>query len=141
MAVPTTTLETVTDYVSDARTLLQDTIVPYRYDDLSLLVAFNVTLLAARRLRADLFVYRYGTHVPHFLAVDNSEVHMEEQFRLPLVFGLASHALARDQEDVQDQRASTFMGVFETMLTGVRTTPIAGSNPPAGKDNSGGPPQ
>ncbi len=52
-------LDTVTDYISDARTLLQDTISPYRYDDPSMLVAFNVTLLEVRRVRADLFVFRH----------------------------------------------------------------------------------
>lgn len=137
MAVPTTTLETVTDYISDARTLLQDTVAPFRYDDPSLLVALNVTMLSARRLRPDLFVYHNDGHVQRFLAVDNTVVHMEEQFRLALVFGLGGHALARDQEDVQDERANTFIGFFEAMLIGVRTTPIAGSNPPAGKGGGG----
>ena len=80
------TLETVTDYISDAR---------YRYDDQSLLVAFNVTLLDARRLRPDLFVYRHDEHVPSFSALTPGEVEMEPQFRLPLVYGLVGHALAR----------------------------------------------
>ena len=42
-AQPNTTLDTVEDYITDARTLLLDTIAPYRYDDASLLVALNVT--------------------------------------------------------------------------------------------------
>ena len=48
-----TTLDTVQDYITDARVLLQDLISPYRYDDPSLLTALNVALLEARRLRAD----------------------------------------------------------------------------------------
>ena len=38
-------LESVSDYVQDARTLLLDRIAPYRYDDISLLVALNIALL------------------------------------------------------------------------------------------------
>ena len=41
------TLQTVGVYITNARTLLQDTIPPYRYDDLSLLRALNLTLLEA----------------------------------------------------------------------------------------------
>jgi hypothetical protein len=59
-----TTLETVADYVDDARVLLLDQVQPYRYDDTSLLTALNVALLEGRRLRADLFVFndRKGGH-------------------------------------------------------------------------------
>ena len=82
-------LDQVQDYISDARTVLLDTIAPYRYDDPSLLVAFNVALLEARRIRADLFVYA-GATVPYYAANDVTPVPMEQPFRLALVFGLAS---------------------------------------------------
>lgn len=127
-----TTLETVQDYITDVRTLLQDTILPPRYDDPSLIVAFNVALREGRRLRPDLFVYHHGSHMQSYGPnVDTTEVHMEDQFRLAFVFGTAAHALARDQEDIQDQRASSFMGIFEAMLTGSKVAPIMGG-PPAG---------
>ena len=129
---PQTTLETVQDYVTDIRTLLQDVIQPYRYDDPSLLTAFNVSLLEARRLRPDLFVYTHHEKVPSFKIVDNSEVKIEPPFRLAFVYGSASHALARDQEDVQDARASSFMATFVEMLTGVKPTPIQGATPGGG---------
>ena len=57
-------LETVEDYIEDTRTLLLDRMEPYRYNDPSLLVAFNTALLEGRRLRADLFVHKYGNDVP-----------------------------------------------------------------------------
>lgn len=117
-------LETVSDYISDARTLLQDTISPYRYDDPSLIVAFNVTLLEARRVRADLFVFNH-THVPSYTIVDTEEVCMEQPFRLALVYGTCAHALARDQEDVQDARAAAFMRLFYEILLGVRVAGLA----------------
>jgi hypothetical protein len=129
---PQTTLETVLDYVTDIRTLLQDVIQPYRYDDISLLTSFNVTLLDARRIRPDLFVFKHHDQVPSFKVVDNSQVEMEPSFRLPLVYGAASHAIMRDQEDVQDQRATSFNAIFTEMLTGVKPIPIAGATPGAG---------
>lgn len=129
-----TTLETVADYVADCRTLLQDTIKPYRYDDPSLIVSFNLTLHNARRLRPDLFVYRYGSKVPSYGPnVDNTVVKMEHAFRPAFVYGTCAHALSRDQEDVQDQRASSFMGVFEAMLLGLKVAPIAGATPQGAK--------
>lgn len=116
----TLALETVADYISDVRTLLQDTIAPYRYSDAELIVALNVTLLNARKLRPDLFLNdgttTYLTDVPQFTAVNTDTVAMEGPFRLPLVFGICGHALARDQEDVQDARATGFLEMFRNML-------------------------
>jgi hypothetical protein len=113
------TLDQVQDYISDTRTILLDTIAPYRYDDPSLLVAFNVALLEARRIRADLFVYASAS-VPYYAANDTTVVPMEQPFRLALVFGTVGHALTRDQEDVQDARATVFMGLFYSILLGTR---------------------
>jgi hypothetical protein len=134
-------LDQVQDYISDTRTILLDTVAPYRYDDPSLLVAFNVTLLEARRLRADLFVYA-GPTVPFYAANDATPVPMEPPFRLALVFGTVGHALTRDQDDVQDARATVFMGLFYNILLGTRGAGIqAGrSTPPPATPASGMPP-
>lgn len=118
-------LEAVEDYVTDARVLLLDTVIPYRYNDASLLVSLNTMLQQMRRLRPDLFVYT-GDNVPAYTAVDDTVVPLETQFRLALVYGMVSHALARDQEDVQDVRATSFMGLFETLLLGLRTPTLQG---------------
>jgi hypothetical protein len=126
------TLETVRDYVSDVRTLLQDTVRPHRYSDESILAALNVTLLEARRLRADLFIFRNGGRVPMFMDINDNRLEMEEPFRLAIVHGIVAHALSRDQEDIQDNRAASFMGVFNAMLIGVASPGIAtGTHPPA----------
>ena len=121
-----TTLETIDDYLIDGRVLLQDTIAPYRYDDTSLITAMNVTLLEGRRLRPDLFVYcsRNG-RVQHLTAKDGTVIQIEEQFRLAFLHGMIAHALERDQEDVQDERASTFMGIFNGILLGRGAVPAA----------------
>lgn len=117
-----TTLETVADYIADARVLLLDTVKPYRYDDPSLLVALNVALLEGRRLRADLFVFndRKGGQVPAYTAVDSTSVPIEPQFRLAFLHGVVGHAIERDQEDVQDRRALAFLDIMTNLLTGKR---------------------
>lgn len=124
-----TALATITDYINDGRTLLQDTIAPFRYDDASLVVAMNVTLLEGRRLRPDLFVYRRclpgALGVQSFQANDGTQLEMEEQFRLAFLHGMCAHALERDQEDIQDQRAATFMTIFNRILTGNSGAPAA----------------
>jgi hypothetical protein len=118
LQTPNTTLETVTDYITDARTLLQDTIQPYRYTDSELLTALNVALLEGRRVRADLFVFCKGGSVPTFKVNDGSEVPIEDQFRLAFLHGMVGHAIERDQEDLQDQRAIWYINVMGIILTG-----------------------
>lgn len=118
-----TALETITDYITDGRTLLQDTLPPYRYADAELVTAMNVTLLEGRRIRPDLFIYRYGKpnergRVQSFQANDGTLLDMEEQFRLAFLHGMVAHALERDQEDIQDERAATFMNIFNNILIG-----------------------
>jgi hypothetical protein len=130
-------LQTVQDYITDARTLLLDRTYPYRYGDDSLLVALNLSLLDARRLRSDLFVYRYGNQVPSFESVSGDKVPIEPQFRKAIIYGLVAHALFRDEEDVQDQRANSFLSVMEYQLTGSISpkgpaAPIRGGTPAPG---------
>lgn len=117
---PNTTLDTVEDYITDARVLLLDQVSPFRYDDASLVEALNWVLLEGRRLRADLFVHnrRFDGRVPRFSKADNTLVPIEDQFRLGFLYGMVGHAISRDQEDVQDERAVSFMNVMANILTG-----------------------
>jgi hypothetical protein len=131
-------LETVSDYIRDARTLLLDTTQTYRYSDPSLLVAFNLALLEGRRLRPDLFVYKYGNQVPVYEAVSGAAVPIEPQFRKAFVYGLCSHALARDQEDVQDQRSNAFMDMMTAILVGGSASRLSGSTPGGSQQQGGG---
>ena len=125
-------LEGVQDYVTDIRVLLLDTVLPYRYDDASVLIAINTMITQMRRLRPDLFVYT-ADFLPAYTAVDDTVVPLEHQFRLALVYGAVAHCLARDQEDVQDARAVTMMANFEAMLIGLRQPPIQGGGTQAKK--------
>lgn len=113
-------LATVTDYVNEARTLLQDTISPFRYTNAELLSALNMTLLDARRLRPDLFLGDGTTTtlaaIDQFTAVNSDPVNIEQGFRYAVLFGMCSSAITRDQEDVTDQRAAGFMKLFRDKL-------------------------
>ncbi len=117
-------LETITDYINDARVMLQDLIQPYRYDDASLLTAFNVTMFEARRIRPDVFLFRRRSPgvplVQTFQLNQSQPVFIEEQFRLGLLHGLVGFAMERDQEDIQDVRAAIFLKTFNDIFTGTR---------------------
>jgi hypothetical protein len=132
------TFNTVADYLADARTILQDLIPDYRYDEPSMLTALNVALLEARRIKPELFVYdfEHEGQVQSFTAVDDTYVAIEPQFRLALVHGVIGHALERDQEDYQDQRATSFLALFTQGLVGHALGAVVGGSPPKGK---GGP--
>lgn len=121
-------LDSVSSYVDEVRTLLLDKRKPYRYKDEEVLTALNTSLAEARRLRADLFIYRHGNHVPYFEAVSGEKVPIDTQFRLAFVYGIAGHVLERDDEDVQSERANSFTGQFYDMLIGIKPQPIMGGN-------------
>jgi hypothetical protein len=129
------TYNSVADYVTDARTLLQDLVPPYRYDDPSMLTALNAALLEASRIKPELFVYNFDVNgqAQSFEAVDDTYVAIEPKFRLALVHGLVGHALERDQEDYQDQRATAFLALFTQGLVGKALGAVVGGSPPKGK--------
>jgi|SRR6516162_11111346 hypothetical protein len=117
-------LDSVESYILDVRTILLDKTPPYRYSDNSLLVAFNTAMLEARRLRPDMFVYKFGDRMPYYAAITDEHVPIEFQLRLPIVYGTVAHAMLRDEEDVPVQRANSFMIMFQNMLTNVYATPL-----------------
>jgi len=129
------TLGKVQDLISDARTLLQDIVgTGYRYTDASLLVALNISLAEASRMRADLFVWnlRMRGQVPAFQAVDDTKVGLPVQFRLAMLHGICGHAMERDQEDYADSRATTFLNMFNQGLVGRNLGPVVGGAGPGG---------
>jgi len=135
-------LMTVEQMIKGVRNLMLDKIRPYRYSDTSLIAALNIALNEARRLRPDVFVQRYGIEVPQYDQVNGEIFPIEAQFRLAIEYGVAGHALLRDEEDIQDARANTFLANFENMLTGRRPRiPIEGGTPsPRAAKASAGPP-
>jgi len=110
-------LATVADYIGDARTLLQDIVPPYRYEDASLVTALNLAVYETRRIREDLFAFYCDT--PQFDPKDQEvTVPLEERFRQALLYQTCAHALIRDQEDIQDTRASQFLTAANSILVG-----------------------
>ena len=107
-------LETVAKYVDYARELLQDTKdTPYRYSDASLVRALSLALPEAKLLRPDLFL---NVTIPTITANDSTVVPMDEMYRTALVYYMCGIAQLRDDEEVQDQRAAAFIGMFQAKL-------------------------
>jgi hypothetical protein len=131
----------VEQMIKGVRNILLDKIRPYRYSDVSLIAALNITLLDARRIRPDLFIDRYGIEIPQYEEVSGAIIPIEAQFRLPIEYGIAGHALLRDEEDIQDSRANTFILNYINMLTGQRPhVSVEGGTPsPRSKPRGGGP--
>src|SRR5215468_8886431 len=63
------TLNSVKDYVAEARVNLQDEIPEYRYTDQQLVTALNIAMIGCARLRSDFFVFNLKARgqVPTFI--------------------------------------------------------------------------
>lgn len=110
-------LETVDQYVGEARTLLQDKNEVYRYSNAELVSALNMAIMAARRWRPDLFL-EVAT-IPSFAATDITAATvftMDVQYRMPFVLFMVGWAQLRDEEDTQDARAAALMSNFTKQL-------------------------
>lgn len=108
-------LETVADYLSEARVLLQDKGTPARYSDDELVSALNISLFEAKRVRPDLFI---GITIPTYSAAspNTAVTAVNEIYRLAHLNFIIGHAQLRDDEAVTDQRAAAFLTVFESKL-------------------------
>jgi hypothetical protein len=110
-------LETVANYVAEARVLLQDVVPTYRYSDVELVSNLNLAIMTARRNRPDLFLS--VTTIPQFIASDiaNGTLFvMDPQYRVAFLFFMVGFAQLRDEEDTQDTRAAAFIGKFTQQL-------------------------
>lgn len=110
-------LNTLADYLSESRTLLQDTIVPYRYSDATLVSALNQGIQESRRSRPDLWLGQSA--LPAYDAGSTSTaVAIDQMYRMAFVYYMCGRAQLSDQEDTEDQRALAFLGKFNSTLTG-----------------------
>jgi hypothetical protein len=111
------TLDTVGDYVAEARALLQDTYTPPRYTDADLISNLNIALSEAYRVRADLFMIGVAFTLPSFTAADLTKpVPMEPGYRPAFTSYMVGRAQLRDQEDTTDPRAGALMQGFKAQL-------------------------
>jgi len=113
-----TALETVGQYLKEARVLLQDVTPPYRYEDVELVDCLNIGLLEARRLRADLFLpLNKGIFIDTNGTLDRAaKVPIDEMYRPALVYYIVGRAQLRDDEATTDQRSAAFMTKFTSQL-------------------------
>ena len=131
--MPSNVLNGVGDYIADARVVLQDTIQSYRYADDQLVTALNLAFLDGKRLRPDLFINGRWEPYPTWTVADipiNTAIPMQDTFRQAFVFGCCAHAVARDQEDIQDERSVAHSNTFNAILLG---TMMPGTTPPRRK--------
>lgn len=112
-------LDTVADYITESRRLLQDKHVPYRYADIDIVDYLNFALMEARRLRADLFISN-NFDVPFFDSTGTintaAKVPMDPQYRVPLTYYIVGRCQLRDDEATTDQRSAAFLQKFLTQM-------------------------
>lgn len=105
-------LSTVGEYLAEARTLLQDTVSPYRYADADIVSALNIGLLEARRLRADLF-YPFDMDIGAYSTAQlGAGVTMDFQYRSALLYYIIGRIELRDGEPDKDVRAAALLKTF-----------------------------
>jgi hypothetical protein len=110
-------LDTVQDYIDRARVLLLDQVEPYRYPTEDLVENLNMGILEMRKLRPDLLLSKFRTTLPDYdPAVTSTQVDIDPQYRVALVYYICGHAQLRDDENVQDSRAVTFLNKFTSQM-------------------------
>jgi hypothetical protein len=107
-------LATVQALLDEARVLLLDATVPYRYSDAELIRALNIAVLEARRLRPDLFLQSAFALPTYTTGTDAFAI--EPMYRPSFVYYVVGRAQLRDDEATQDARASVLMNKFVAQL-------------------------
>jgi hypothetical protein len=113
-------LDTLGQYLEEARVLLQDQVIPYRYPDKDLITALNIGLMEARRLRADLFLPLFD--IPWFDPTKTTapdlakKVTFDPMYRSSLIYYVIGRAQLRDDEPTVDSRASALLSKFTNQL-------------------------
>jgi len=111
-------LDTLGQVVLEARRLLQDEVVPYRYPDKDLVDALNIAILDARRLRPDLFLPVFSLPFYDTATAPNmaASFPIEAHFRMPFIYFVVGRMEIRDDEQTQDGRAVAFMTTWRQQL-------------------------
>lgn len=115
-------LDTVADYVRDARVLLQDTVADYRYSDEELVENLNLGLLEVRRLRPELVRAYFRSSIPTYSSSNMTvAVPMDPQYRVSLLYYICGQAQLRDDENTQDARATVFLNKFAAQMLTIQS--------------------
>jgi hypothetical protein len=111
-------LSTVAQYVSEARRLLQDRNAPYRYQDDEIVLALNLAIGEASRVRPELFQTYFDDELPEYSIDDDDEVvDIPANFRMAFLYFIVGHNQLADEEDVTDARAAALLNKFIAQLT------------------------
>jgi len=106
-------LDTVQDYVEQARILLQDEVAPYRYSTDSIVDALNNGLMEARRLRPDIFLSSFRSTFPSYSAAAlGATVAIDIQYRMAMLYYVCGLVQLRDDEATTDSRSALFLQKF-----------------------------
>lgn len=110
-------LDTVADYLTTARTLLQDTFAgSYRYSDAELVTGLNLGLQEVFRLRPDMYIGTVPS--PNYSAASaGTPVVLDVRYRTALLYYVCGHAQMRDEEQTEDARTAGFMNKFVALMT------------------------
>jgi hypothetical protein len=112
-------LDTVGDYLTEARVLLQDQTAPHRYPDTELKSALGMGIYETRRMRPDLFVFAGSTPDISSSSDDDDPVPVDEQYRLALVYFVVGQMGLRDEEEAAEARAAGYQRLFVAKLLSV----------------------
>lgn len=115
-------LDTVQDYIDRARSILLDTIEPYRYPDQDLVEALNLAVMEARRLRPELMRAFFRGSLPEFQTSDTAAlVPVDPMYRMAFLYYVCGHAHLRDDEVSQDSRAAGFLNKFTAQMLTIQS--------------------
>lgn len=114
----TLVLDTVQAYVDQARQLLQDLVVPYRYSDKTLVDALNVAAAEMVRLRPDLaFKLMRSQAYPFFVPTNmTAVVSIDYRYRPAVLLYIVAQAQLADQEDTSDAHVAALLQAFTAKL-------------------------
>lgn len=110
-------LDTVAAYITEARALLLDEAVPYRYSDASIVSALNMAIEESYRLRPDMWLSFFELPLPSYVtATPAAVVVIPKGFKSAFLFYCVGLMQLRDGEDTSDSRAGSLLTAFANKL-------------------------
>lgn len=123
-----TLAKTIDDVISEARAMISDARVPYRYTDATMIAALNTALAEVYRYRPDAYIGNFVTASLGANAVTSyitGDLGLGTLFPLdtrlffnPVVFFVAGRVELADDEFTENSRATALLNSFRAMLIG-----------------------
>jgi hypothetical protein len=123
------TTKLIDDAVAEARTLINDSMVPYRYTDQQVVTALNTALRDLYLFRPDAYIGNFtsgvlsNNPVPTYVAATDLGQNIafpvdDRLFFSPITFYMAGRIELSDDEFTDNSRAAQLLSMFRNMLTG-----------------------